>query len=219
MKPAARCCWNRKKVLITSGPTREYLDPVRYLTNSSSGKMGRALAIEAKRLGARVELVSGPTGLKDPRGVRTIHVVTALEMRRVVMRLFRRADVIIGAAAVGDWRVSRSSNHKIKRKGLLRLTLIPNPDIIKEVGLKRRLGRRQIVVGFALETRNRLAEARKKLIKKGLDLIVANGPENIGSGRASLTLLGRDGVPVVIGTRSKSAAARAILRRVLVMLK
>ncbi len=221
MKSQARRGWGRRRVLITSGPTWEHLDPIRYLTNSSSGRMGHALASRARRLGARVTLVSGPTALKAPRGVRLIRVVSALEMRRAVMARARRADVVIGAAAVGDWRFARVCRDKVKRSGRLSLTLIPNPDIIKEVGLapwRRRKGGgqgRQVVVGFALETRRRLAHARRKLAEKGLDLIVANGPGNIASRTASIMIIGRDGRPIeTIRAGTKSAAAARVLKRV-----
>ena len=149
MSPAA---FRGRRVLITSGPTRELLDPVRFLTNASSGAMGFALAAAARRLGARVTVVSGPTALPAPRGVEVVPVVTALQMRREVLRRVRASDLVVGAAAVCDWRVARVPRHKIKREpGRLRLTLVPNPDIIRDAASRRRPG--QVFVGFALETR------------------------------------------------------------------
>lgn len=179
-----------RTVLITSGPTREYLDPVRFLTNASSGAMGFALAAAAKEAGARVTVISGPTDLEPPRGIRVVKVVTALEMRKETLRRSRGAAVVIGAAAVSDWRVASVKSQKIKRDDSpLRLTLIPNPDIIKDAAAKRRPG--QIFVGFALETRRLAAHARGKLARKGLDLVVANGPASLASGRIAATLVAK----------------------------
>lgn len=179
-----------RTVLITSGPTREYLDPVRFLTNASSGAMGFALAAAAKEAGAKVTVISGPTDLEPPRGIRVVKVVTALEMRKETLRRSRGAAVVIGAAAVSDWRVASVKSQKIKRDDSpLRLTLIPNPDIIKDAAAKRRPG--QIFVGFALETRRLAAHARGKLARKGLDLVVANGPASLASGRIAATLVAK----------------------------
>ncbi|UPT72578.1 MAG: hypothetical protein M0D55_11480 [Elusimicrobiota bacterium] len=181
-----------RAVLITSGPTREHLDPVRFLTNASSGAMGFALAAAAKAAGARVTVVSGPTALPAPRGVAVVRVVTALEMRRETLKRSRAADAVIGAAAVSDWRVPSVARHKIKRSpSAVRLTLVPNPDIIKDAAERRRPG--QVFVGFALETRRAAGHARGKLIRKGLDLVVANGPESLASGRIAAILVGREG--------------------------
>lgn len=179
-----------RAVLITSGPTREFLDPIRFLTNASSGAMGFALAAAAREAGARVVVVSGPTALPAPSGVLVVPVNTALEMRRETLKRSSRADAVIGAAAVSDWRVARTAAHKIKRSASpLRLTLIPNPDIIKDAAAKRRPG--QLFVGFALETRRATKSARGKLARKGLDLVVANGPESLASGRIAATLVAK----------------------------
>jgi len=180
-----------RKVLITSGPTREHLDPVRFLTNASSGAMGFALAAAARAFGANVTVISGPTNLEPPRGIHVVRVVTALQMHRETLRRVRAADVVIGAAAVSDWRVAKVASHKIKRNNSpLRLTLLPNRDIIKDAAAKRSPG--QVFVGFALETRNELSHARAKLARKGLDLVVANGPASLASGRIAATLVGKD---------------------------
>jgi phosphopantothenoylcysteine decarboxylase/phosphopantothenate--cysteine ligase len=194
-------------VLITSGPTREYMDPVRFLTNASSGAMGFALAAAAKDLGARVCVVSGPVAAAAPRGVQVVQVTTALQMLSAVRARARRADLVIGAAAVSDWRFARTSAHKIKRgSGAVRLTVVPNPDIIRDAASRRRPG--QVFVGFALETRRVAANARAKLVRKGLDLVVANGPENIASGRARASLVARHGVrPLPEGTKARVARA------------
>lgn len=201
--------WRGRRVLITSGPTREPLDPIRYLTNASTGRMGWALASEARRLGAKVVIVTGPCALPLLRGVETVPVTTALEMRREVLKRSRGADLVIGAAAVSDWRFARVARHKVKRKpGRLSLTLVPNPDIIKDAARRRRPG--QVFVGFALETRRALAYARRKLSDKGLDLVVANGPASLGADAAAWTLLDAEGAATAV-RGSKARAARAIL--------
>jgi len=163
-----------RHVLVTSGPTREPIDPARYLSNRSSGKQGHAIAAAAARAGARVTLVSGPVEIADPPGVATRHVETAQQMLAAVEAALP-ADIFIGAAAVADWRVEPSAD-KIK-KGASRapptLVLRENPDILASIA-QRREGRPALVVGFAAETRDVLAHAQEKLARKGCDLIVAN---------------------------------------------
>lgn len=162
------------KVLITAGPTRELLDPVRYLSNRSSGRMGFAIAEEAASRGAKVLLVAGPCTLTTPRGVERIDVQSALEMHDAVLREWPRCDVLIGAAAPADFRAAEVEKQKIK-KGSRRemdLRLIPNPDIVREAAHQKRED--QIVVAFAAETQNLLDEARGKMQDKGADAIVAN---------------------------------------------
>ncbi len=208
-----------RRVLITSGPTREHLDPIRFLTNASSGAMGFALAAAARSLGALVTVVSGPTALSAPRGVAVVPVGTALEMRRETLKRSRGAALVIGAAAVSDWRFSHeeTSRHKLKRgPGRLRLTLIPNPDIIKDAASLRRPG--QVFVGFALETRRAAEQAREKLVRKGLDLVVANGPSNLASGRARATLVSRAGARR-IPEGPKARVARAIVAEAVKLLE
>jgi len=206
-----------RRVLITAGPTREHLDPIRFLSNASSGAMGFALAGAARSLGADVTVVSGPTALRAPRGVAVVPVVTALEMRRETLKRSRAAALVIGAAAVSDWRFAGELKHKLKRKpGKLRLTLVPNPDIIKDAASRRRPG--QVFVGFALETRRAVEHARAKLAGKGLDLVVANGPANLASGRASATLVARDSVRS-IPEGAKARVARAIVAEAVKLLE
>lgn len=205
--------WRGRRVLITSGPTREYLDPIRFLSNASSGRMGFALARQARRRGAAVTVVSGPCPARLPAGVRVILVVSALEMRRRVLALCGRSDVVIAAAAVSDYRLRSPAAHKLRRWSRpLRLTLIPNPDIIKEVGLRRRPG--QVLAGFALESRPGLSAARRKMRDKGLDLIVANGPSSLGANRSRAVLLRRDGVVRALPALSKDALAGRILEEI-----
>ena len=199
-----------KRVLITSGPTREYLDPIRFLTNASSGRMGAALARAALKRGARVTVVSGPCEAELPKNASVVQVVTGLEMLRAALKAAKSADVIIAAAAVSDWRAASPAKKKIKRSSSsLRLTLKPNPDIIKAVARRRRPG--QDIVGFALETHDRLAHASAKMKAKDLDLIVANGPAALGSDRGAATLLLRGGWKRDLSTASKDALAAAIL--------
>lgn len=204
----------RRRVLITAGPTREYLDPVRYLSNASSGAMGFALAEAARRRGAKVVVISGPTCLTPPKGVRVVPVVSARQMLEKTVAASRRADVVIGAAAVGDWRISRVSAGKIKKTGgKLTLSLVPNPDIIREVSRLRR-GSRPVMVGFALETGRLLANAKKKLEQKGLDLIVANRETSIGGRRTQVAILERGGRTRRFPPGTKRRAAGLILDQI-----
>ena len=161
-----------ENVLVTAGPTQEALDPVRFISNHSSGKMGYALAVMARRRGAKVTLISGPTDLPAPCGVELIPVRSAVEMRDAVMKSMRKATVIIKAAAVADYRPASQSASKIKKKeGPLTLTLERNPDIIAEAG---RIKGKRVLVGFAMETENLVENAKSKLKSKNMDLIVGN---------------------------------------------
>jgi phosphopantothenoylcysteine decarboxylase/phosphopantothenate--cysteine ligase len=171
-----------KTVVVTAGPTRENLDPVRYLTNRSSGKMGYAIAEVAARRGAKVMLVSGPTQLKTPPNVEKIVVETALQMLEATQKAFQDADVLIAAAAPADYRAHHAAPQKMKRggQGNLELQLVANPDIVASCAQNKRAG--QIVVGFAAETQNVSEEARRKLREKHLDAIVANDVTQEGAG-------------------------------------
>lgn len=181
-------------VLVTAGPTREPIDPVRYIGNRSSGKMGYAVAEAALRRGAKVILISGPVALKPPSAAEFVPVETAREMRDGVMAHFERATIVIKAAAVADFTVRQAAEQKIKRKGLTSLDLEPTPDILAEVGAAK--GTR-IVVGFAAETEDPLENARKKLESKSLDAIVLNDVSQPGIGfdseRNAVTILTRAG--------------------------
>ncbi len=171
-----------EKVLVTAGPTLEPIDPVRFLSNHSSGKMGFAVARAAVRRGARVTLVSGPTELPDPLHTRVIRVQTALEMREAVLREAAEATVIIKTAAVCDWRPAEGAPQKIKKRGGVppRLELLENPDILRELGETKRPD--QILVGFAAETADLEVNAKAKLAEKKLDAIVANDVTAPGAG-------------------------------------
>jgi phosphopantothenoylcysteine decarboxylase/phosphopantothenate--cysteine ligase len=164
-----------KRVLITSGPTHEPIDPVRYIANRSSGKQGHAIAAAAARAGADVTLVSGPVNLADPPSVNVIHVESALDMLKAVESALP-ADVAIFAAAVADWRVANAGDHKIKKKAgqaAPELSLTENPDILSTIA-QRKTQRPNLVIGFAAETENVAANAKEKLAKKGCDWILAN---------------------------------------------
>lgn len=162
------------KVLVTAGPTREWIDPVRFISNPSSGKMGYSIAYMASLMGAEVDLVSGPVNLEPPLGVRLHRVESAREMFEVVLDLFPSADITVKSAAVSDFRPLSPSESKIKKEGISRLTieLEKNPDILLELGKRKREG--QILVGFALETEDIFSNAYKKLKEKNADFMVVN---------------------------------------------
>lgn len=200
-------------VLVTAGPTCEDIDPVRFLTNRSSGRMGYAIAASAARRGAKVTLVSGPTALDSPRGVQRVDVRSTEEMQRAVQAKFPACTIAIFAAAVADYRPAEKSRQKIKRKeDALTLRLEPNPDILAAAAKDK--GERQ-VVGFAAETEHVAENARKKLTQKNADLIVANdvGAEGAGfDGDTNIvTLFSRDGRDRPLPRLSKTEVAQCIL--------
>ena len=202
--------------IITAGPTREPLDPVRFLSNPSSGKMGFAIAREAKRRGARVVLVAGPTAVEPPQVDEVVRVRTAIDMMGAVFEFIGEADVLIMAAAVCDYRPADYAEEKIKKgPGDMTLELVANPDILTEVCRVKRPG---IVVGFAAESENLLENARKKLERKNLDLVVANDITDPGLGFGSdynaVTILGRDGGVEDTGRLPKDEIAALIIDRV-----
>lgn len=174
-----------RRILVTAAGTEEALDPVRYLGNRSTGRMGYAVAAEAARRGAEVILISGPTPLETPAGVRRVNVRSARDMYAAVLAEYDTADAVIKAAAVADYRPAEIADHKIKKSdGELTLTLTRNPDILYELGQKKR---HQILVGFAAETQNVEEYARGKLVKKNLDFIVANNVAEKDAGFGVLT--------------------------------
>jgi phosphopantothenoylcysteine decarboxylase/phosphopantothenate--cysteine ligase len=210
-----------KKVLVTAGPTREPLDPVRFLSNRSSGKMGYALAHQAQLMGAEVILISGPTALEPSPGVSFIPVETAEEMYQAVMAHAADCQIIIKAAAVGDYRPKERKTEKIKKQpGDLVLELTRNPDILAELG-SRKKENEQILVGFAAETEKVLLSAAEKVQKKHLDFIVANDVLRAGAGFACdtniVTLVFPDGRKKEFGKLSKDEVARAILQEILIL--
>ncbi len=208
-------------MLVTAGPTREPLDPVRYLSNSSSGKMGYAIAEAAAARGARVILVSGPTALTAPQGVDVIHVETAQQMYDAVLAKLAAATVVIKAAAVSDYRPKQVARRKIKKdEAVPEVTLESTPDILAEVGKRKD---RRILVGFAAETEDLVGNARKKLQRKNLDLMVANDVSQPGAGFDSDTnavkILDAQGGVEELPLQAKRSVADRILDRLVGLLK
>ena len=198
-------------VLITAGPTREKIDPVRYLTNRSSGRMGYALAEAALRRGARVLLVSGPAALTPPDAAEITRVESAEQMREAVLKLLPQATIVIKTAAVSDYRPKHTASQKIKGKGALTLELEPTTDILAEIARKKDS---QIIIGFAAETENALENARQKLSSKSLDAIVANDVSREGVGfdsdRNAVTIITHDDV-IEIPESTKWEVAQRVL--------
>ncbi|MBI3855696.1 MAG: phosphopantothenoylcysteine decarboxylase [Planctomycetes bacterium] len=197
------------RVLVTAGPTREYLDAVRFLSNASSGKMGFACARAAARAGHDVTLVSGPVALPDPAGVRTIRVVSADDMYRAVMKAYPRIDAAIMTAAVGDYRPAERFTGKLKKKSeTLTLRLVRTRDILRAMGRKK--GKR-VLVGFALEVQDAVHQALLKYKKKNLDYVVLNAPRSFAADRMDCEVY-REGEVVKRFTRAtKEAVARWIV--------
>ena len=198
-------------VLITAGPTREKIDPVRYLTNRSSGRMGYALAEAALRRGARVLLVSGPAALTPPDAAEITRVESAEQMREAVLKLLPQATIVIKTAAVSDYRPKHTASQKIKGKGALTLELEPTTDILAEIARKKDS---QIIIGFAAETENALENARQKLASKSLDAIVANDVSREGVGfdsdRNAVTIITHDDV-IEVPESTKWEVAQRVL--------
>ncbi len=206
-------------LLVTAGPTREKIDPVRYLTNRSSGRMGYAIAEAALRRGARVLLVSGPTAIAAPAAAELTQVETAEEMLAAVLKLLPQSTVVIKTAAVADFRPKASAEQKIKRKGEMTLELEPTADILMEITRRKTS---QIVVGFAAETENVLENARKKLASKSLDAIVVNDVSREGIGfdseRNAVTIISNSEV-VEVPVTSKWEVAQRVLDQVVKLRK
>lgn len=208
------------KVLITAGPTEELIDPVRYISNNSSGKMGYALAQAAARLGADVTLISGPTNLDCPKGVKRICVRSALQMLTAVDEFVTSSNIMIGCAAVADYRVENISPIKIKKtdgSDTLTLKLVKNPDIIASVGLRE--SHRPFTVGFAAETNNCEQNAKDKLKRKGLDLVVLNdvSKTEIGfnSNNNEVTIFDKNGIVSHYDKQSKDVIAQLLMELII----
>ncbi len=206
------------KILVTAGPTIEPIDPVRYITNRSSGKMGYSIAHKAAMRGAEVTLISGPTNIKPPLGVSLIKINTAEEMKEALFAHRAEMDVIIKAAAVADYRPALSADQKIKKSEKdISINLVRNPDILFELG-KSRSKPGQILVGFAAETENMLTNAREKLIRKNLDMIVVNDVTAKDAGfdvdTNRVTFILRDGSAHELPLLTKDEVADALLDRV-----
>jgi phosphopantothenoylcysteine decarboxylase/phosphopantothenate--cysteine ligase len=205
-----------KTVLVTAGPTREAIDPVRFISNNSTGKMGYAIAEKAAQRGARVFLVSGPVSLDTPVGVTRFDVVSALEMYNKVMELFPECDIVVKAAAVADYAPLTAYSQKVKKSDReLELKLMKNPDILYELG---KIKGDKIIVGFAMETEKLVENASEKVGKKNLDFIAANDLNESGAGFAADTnivkLIDREGNVESIPQKSKLEVADIILDRI-----
>lgn len=199
------------KILITSGPTRQYLDPVRYLTNGSSGRMGAALAQAALNLGHEVEVVSGPVSVEYPRRARVTHIISTEELLEACLKIFPDCDGLIAAAAPCDYRPQVVETHKIAKTGEpLRLELVETQDVAATLGAQKRDD--QWTVGFALETDDARFKAITKLEKKNCDLIVLNGPEAMDSAQNEVEILDPQGATAGRFQGSKESVAEGILK-------
>src|SRR5690606_4551531 len=207
-----------KKVLVSAGPTYEKIDPVRFIGNFSSGKMGFEIAKNASEMGAKVTLVTGPTKeISENYNIKRIDVVSALEMKEAMESQFENADIVIMSAAVADYRPKETANQKIKKNDeTLSIELIKNPDILKGLGEKKK---NQILVGFALETNNELEFAKGKLENKNLDFIVLNSMNDKEAGfqkdTNKITILPRNGSPIFYEAKNKTEVAKDILNFIL----
>jgi phosphopantothenoylcysteine decarboxylase/phosphopantothenate--cysteine ligase len=197
------------RILITSGPTRQYLDPVRYLSNASSGRMGQALAAAAIEAGHQVVVVSGPVAVRYPRAAEVMAVVSTEEMLRACLEVFPGCDGLIAVAAPCDYRPRAVAGAKIRKTGRpLEVELVETPDIVARLA---KIRRRQWMVAFALETEDRHFRALQKLEQKSCDLIVANGPAAIGAARTQVEVLSAGGTVLAALAGSKRRVARGIL--------
>jgi len=202
------------RILVTAGPTREHIDPVRFISNRSTGKMGFAVAAEAAAAGHDAVLVAGPVSLPTPGGVRRIDVVSALDMLAAVRGELAGADILVMSAAVADWRPAEAAAVKLKKSAMApSIPLVPNPDILREVAP---LKGDRVFVGFAAETGAPDAEARRKLADKGLDFICANDVTAPGAGFGTdtnlVTVFGRGGFRLELPLMPKRDVAREIIR-------
>ncbi|ALF21335.1 bifunctional phosphopantothenoylcysteine decarboxylase/phosphopantothenate--cysteine ligase CoaBC [Fusobacterium animalis] len=207
-----------KKVLITSGRTKESIDPIRYLSNNSSGKMGYSLAQAAIDLGAEVTLISGPTNLEIPKGLKSfVSVESALEMYEKVDEYFGDTDIFIACAAVADYRPKEYKKEKIKKSDSdLILELVRNPDILFEMGKKKD---KQLLIGFAAETNDIKENALKKLEKKNLDFIVANNASTMGNNTNTVEIIRKNKTSIKINQKNKIELAYDILKEIILDLK
>ncbi|MDD5018510.1 MAG: bifunctional phosphopantothenoylcysteine decarboxylase/phosphopantothenate--cysteine ligase CoaBC [Eubacteriales bacterium] len=203
-------------VLVSAGPTRERIDPVRYLSNHSSGKMGYAIAEAAINRGADVTLVSGPVALEKPQKAKTVDVISAAEMTDMMLALSNEADIIIMAAAVADYKPKESAEHKIKKGVDLNLALVRTTDILAEIGAHRREG--QLIMGFAAETQDFEKNALAKLTSKNLDIIALNdvskAGEGFGADRNNIKLFYNNGKTADLGSGSKQYLGKCIVEKV-----
>ena len=212
-----------KKVMVTAGPTQEKIDPVRYITNHSTGKMGYAIAENCMRRGAEVTLITGPVAITPPPFVKVVPVVSAADMAAAVKETAEQQDIIIKAAAVADYRPDEQASEKIKRetKGEMSLRLVPNKDIAASLGAIKR--ENQILAGFALETNNEMAHAEGKMKRKNLDFIVLNSLKDAGAGfrcdTNKITIIDKEGGTTVYPLKSKQGVAVDIVNKLATLVK
>jgi phosphopantothenoylcysteine decarboxylase/phosphopantothenate--cysteine ligase len=211
-------------ILITAGPTWESFDPARHMSNRSSGKMGYSLARVAKRRGARVILVSGPSAIEPPPGVEIINILSAQQMHDAVMEHYSSADIVVMAAAVSDYRPGKTMEQKIKKGGKsIDLELVPNPDILKKLGQKKKRAGQALLVGFAAESRHHIEEGQRKLKEKNLDLIVINDiigkDTGFGADTNRVSLIDRDYQLEKLPLLSKEECADMILDKIVKLLE
>lgn len=205
-------CLKNKKILITASRTEESVDPIRYFSNTSTGKMGFCLAQEAVKLGAQVTIITGPTNENEPEGVNIIKIKTAMEMYEEVLKIYNKFEIIIGAAAVADFRPKHIFNNKIKKNKTNRLyiKLVKNPDIIQHIGHNKL--KNQIVVGFCAEnSKNLIQKAKEKLKKKNLDFIIANELKYFGSNLNKIYIINKQSIKE-LPEMEKSKVAKEILK-------
>ncbi len=205
-------------IIITAGGTREYIDPVRFISNASSGKMGCALARAALKAGHKVTLITAPTTQRPPDAAKVVKVETAIQMFEAVKKHFDRCDCLIMAAAVADYTPIRPAKTKLKKSDqLLTIKLKPTPDILKWAGKQREVKskkgkcKRRVVVGFALEDKAVRPRAEKKLLDKNLDMIVANSPAAIGADKSDVQIKTPDSSWVKLENATKAATAKKII--------
>jgi phosphopantothenoylcysteine decarboxylase / phosphopantothenate---cysteine ligase len=206
-----------KKMIVTAGPTREKIDPVRFFSNRSSGKMGYAIATEAAKLGAEVCLISGPTVLPDPPGVTTVRIESAAEMFQEVIKRYDETNIVVKTAAVADYRPSETFSQKMKKQdGNLSIAMERTTDILKTLGEQKK---EQLLIGFAAETDNVEEYARKKLNNKNLDMVVANNVNEVGAGFAGdtniVTIFKRKGDKIQLPLLSKDDVAKRLLDEII----
>ncbi len=211
-------------VIITAGPTCEPFDPARHMSNRSSGKMGFALARSAKRRGAKVILISGPTSLEAPSGVEMINVTSAVQMHDAVMENYNNADIVVMSAAVSDYRPEKTMAQKIKKgSNSIGLEMVPNPDILKELGKRKDKTKRPLLVGFAAESNDHLDEGKRKLKEKNLDLIVINDiigkDTGFGTDTNQVNLIDRDYQLEKLSLLSKEECAFIIWDKIVKLLQ
>lgn len=201
--------------LVTAGPTREYIDPIRFISNASSGRQGMAVAEAAKKKGHNVILIIGPGTVQPPKEIPLIHVTTAKEMLKSVLQYKDWMDVLVMTAAVGDWKAVGKSKQKIKKKKTLNLKLTLNPDILAYIGKLKKQGKAKkdlILVGFSIDTRDLINNAKKKLKDKNLDIIVANPIDSFGSNATESVIMDNRGTVIKLPLMSKKDFADRLIK-------